>query len=247
MELNTNDIRLKFLMGLPVHIEGIGNFHAPNLTEIIDLTEEKYHKSLSALFFDKQNLSNSSDLEKFSDFQVLLMLVFQDPSFGEFFFYGLNLHLDSKSYLHPEGFLYFGELSEESVLTEEKFNYIKKLVRIANNLPETKDADQEKYDFATDEARSFWEKIRRKRELAAKTAKKEEKINLHSVISAVGWKSENFAFISKLNIYQIYDGFYRIRVIDNYNNHMTGIYTGNIDSSKIKLPDIDWANIIKVN
>jgi hypothetical protein len=27
---------------------------------------------------------------------------------------------------------------------------------------------------------------------------------------------------------------------------MTGIYTGNIDGSKIKLADINWANIIEI-
>jgi hypothetical protein len=244
--LNDNSIHLKFLMDLSVNIEGIGNLHSPYLTEIADITEECYNQSISTFLFDKKNLENQSQFAEYSNFQVLLLAIYQDSSFREFFFNGLKLHLDSVPSLHPEGFVYFGELSEESVLTEEKFNYLKKLVSIANNISE-KTEEEKSYDFATDEAKSFWEKLKRKRELAAKNTKKEEKINLHSIISAVGWKAESFTFINKLNIYQLYNGFSRLRVIDNYKYNMTGIYTGSIDSSKIKMPDIDWANIIKTN
>ncbi len=238
--LNDNDIHLKFLMGLPVYVDGIGNFHSPYLTEIVDLTEENYNLSISSILFDKKNLEDQSDLDDFSNFQVLLSAIYQDTSFREFFFYGLNLHLDASPTQHPEGLIYFGELSEDSVLTEEKFEYLKRLVRIANNLQVKVEEDE--FKAGNEQARKLIEKIKKNR---AKSKPSQQPINLHSIISAVGWKAESFNFISKLNIYQLYDGFYRLGVIDNYNNTMTGIYTGNIDGSKIKLPEINWANIIK--
>jgi hypothetical protein len=237
--LNDNDIHLKFLMGLPVPIEGIGNFHAPYLTEIVDLTEEFYNMSLSAFYFDKSQLGLNQDFDDYSNFEVLLSVVLGDVSFRELFFYGLSLHLDISPSIHPEGIIYFGELSEESMMTEEKFDYIKKLIKIANNLSDPK----EEYTAGNERARKFMEQLKKQR---AETEKlKKPKINLHSIISAVGWKSKSFKFISELNIYQLYDGYYRLGYIDNYDNTMTGIYTGNIDGSKIKLPDINWANIIK--
>jgi hypothetical protein len=83
--------------------------------------------------------------------------------------------------------------------------------------------------------------------MIAKAKKKDEKINLHSIISAVAWRTVGFNEVLKLTIYQLYDGFYRLGLIDNYHYTFTGIYTGNIDGSKIKLPDINWANTIKIN
>jgi hypothetical protein len=239
--LNDNAIHLKFLLGLPVYIEGIGNFYAPSLTEIVDLTEENYNMAVSSLLFDKSQLENNEELNEYSNFQVLLSILQADESFQGFFFYGLNLHLDNPPILHPEGIIYFGELSKESILTEDKFDYIKRLVRIANNIPEKK--AEEEYKAGNERAKKFIEKMKKQREEISKV--KKQKINLHSMISAVGWKAESFDFISKLNIYQLYDGFYRLEVIDNYNYTMTGIYTGNIDGSKIKLADVNWANIIK--
>jgi hypothetical protein len=240
--LKDSDIRLKFLLGLPVQIEGIGNFYAPLVPNIVDLTEGIYNMSLSSLLFDKKHLTEQDGLEEYSNFQILLSVINQDDSFREFFFYGLNLHIDTIPNYHEMGIVYFGEFSEDSILTEEKFEYIKRLVRIANNVPEK--TEEEEYKAGNERARKFLEKIKKQKEEINKL--KKQKINLHSIISAVGWKAQSFDFISKLNIYQLYDGFYRLGYIDNYNYTMTGIYTGNIDGSKIKLPDINWANIIEI-
>jgi hypothetical protein len=239
--LSDNAIHSKFLLNLPVHVEGIGNFHAPMLTDIVDLTEEYFNMALSTIFFDKSKLEDES-LEQYSNFQLLFAAINQDDFYRELFFYGLNMHLDSPPLLHPTGFIYFDELTDESVLTEEKFDYIKRLVRIANNIPEK--TQEEEYKAGNERARKFLEKLKKQREEIQKV--KKQKINLHSMISAVGWKAQSFDFISKLNIYQLYDGYYRLGVIDNYNHTMTGIYSGNIDGSKIKLDDINWSNIIKI-
>lgn len=236
--LNDDDVQLKYLLGLPVHIEGIGNLKAPILTDIVALTEGIYNMSISSVMFDKNNLEQDG-IEEYTNFQILLSIINQDASFKEVFFNALILHFDTIPILHPEGVIYFGELSEDSILTEEKFEYIKKLIKIANHIPEK--TEEEQYDFADERARKLFEKIKKNRQ----NAKVPQKINLHSIISAVGWKSQSFEFISKLNIYQLYEGYNRLRFIDNYNQTMTGIYTGNIDGSKIKLADIDWANIIK--
>jgi hypothetical protein len=239
--INDNDIRLKFLLGLPVHIDGIGAFHSPSLSEVVDLTEGLYNMSLSAIMFDKKQLTEQDGLEEYSNFQILLSIIDQDSLFREYFFYGLNLHLSATPHILENGLIYFDELSEDSILTEEKFEYIKKLVKIANNVQEQK-SQEEKYDFADERAKKLYEKIKKNRE----NVKIPQKVNLHSIISAVGWKAQSFDFLNNLNIYQLYDGYYRLGYIDAYENTMTGIYTGNIDGSKIKLADINWANIIEL-
>jgi hypothetical protein len=238
--INDNDIRLKFLLGLPVHIDGIGNFYSPSLSKVVDSTEGLYNTTLSSFLFDKKNLEDQNSLNEFSNFQILMSVINQDDSFRELFFYGLSLHLDTTPYLFENGYVYFDEYSEDSILTEEKFEYIKRLVKIANNIPEKKEEDE--YKAGNEKARKLLEKIKKQRQETPIV--KKQKINLHSIISSVGWKAQSFDFVSKLNVYQLYDGFYRLGNIDNYENIMTGIYTGNIDGSKIKLADINWANVI---
>ncbi|MEH7116038.1 hypothetical protein V7128_01265 [Neobacillus vireti] len=238
--LSDDAIHSKFLLNLPVHIEGIGNFYAPMLTDIVDLTEEYYNMALSTVFFDKSKVEE--DLGEHSNFEVLLYIVNQDDYFRELFFYGITLHIDNSPLIHPTGAIFFGEFSQDSILTEEKLEYIKKLVRIANNIPEPK--PEEEYKAGNEMARKLIEEIKKKRERKNKVAK-QSPINLHSMMSAVGWKAQSFEFISKLTIYQLYDGFHRLRVIDNYDHNIRGIYSGTVDASKIKLSEIDWANIIK--
>jgi hypothetical protein len=239
--ISDNDIRLKFLMGLPVHIDGIGNFYSPPLSEVVGLTESLYSTAVSSILFDKKNLTEQDGLDEHSNFQVLMAIINHDHAFRNFFFLGLSLHLDVSPKLLDSGFVYFNELSDDSILTEDKFEYIKKLVKIANHIPEK--TQEEEYKAGNDRARKFMEQLKKQREEIAKV--KKQKINLHSIISAVGWKSQSFDLISKLNVYQLYDGYYRLEYIGNYENTMTGIFTGNIDGSKVKLPDINWANIIE--
>ena len=115
--IKDDDIHLKFLLGLPVYIEGIGNFHAPYLTDVVDMTEEIYNMAISTMFLDKSQLNQDGvNLDKFSNFEVLSSILLSDVSYRTLFFYGLNLHLDEEVSIHPEGTIYFGELNEDSIL-----------------------------------------------------------------------------------------------------------------------------------
>lgn len=244
MKISDSDIHLKLQLDLPICVEGIGNFKAANILDIGRLGEEKYNHLLSALMFSKKSLETDEDLSEVTDIQLLYTYVHHDPNFANLLFEAIELHFDSKPLLHDEGFIYFGELSEETVLEETKFQMIKKLITISNNLKEPE--EKEEYEAGNERARKFMEKLKKKKELLAK-AKKKDAITLQSMISAVGWKSDSFFDVHKLNIYQLYDAFNRLGMIDNYHYTLTGIYSGNVDGSKIKLPEINWANNIKLN
>lgn len=242
--MTESEIKLKLLANIPVHVEGIGDFQLPTIRRVIELGENAYYESLSRVLFSKDQLSSpTEDVAEYSDMDVLKALMFHDISFRSEVFHAFNLFFDKEPHMSENGLIYFGELNEESILTDEKWDLIKKIARIGNFIGEKK---EEEYDFATEEAKSFWEKLKKKRELASKL-KKEEQVNLHSIISAVGWKTNSFFDVLGLTVYQLYDAYYRLSTIDNYNFTLTGIYTGNVDSSKIKLPDINWANVIKIN
>ena len=240
MILKESDIHLKFLLGLPVTVDGLGEFKSPLLRDIVDMTEDNYTIALSSLMFTKDRLENiSEEIEELSDFQVLNFIVYHDLNYREAFFEALKLHFNKQPDIHEQGYIYFDELSENTILTEEKFEYIKNLVKIANNL---QDSEEEEFVAGNERARKFIEEQKRKKAMLAKY--KKPKMNLHSIISAVGWKTKNFDFINELNIYQLYDGYARFQVLDNYHYTMSGIYGGTVDGSKIKLEDINWANIL---
>lgn len=242
--LNDNELHLKFLLRQSVYVEGLGYFHSPTLEEIVNMTESKYNESISALLFDKSNLEiNNEEIDNYTDFQVISSLVYNDDHFRSIYFAGLQLHFSEKPTLNKEyGFTYFGDLSEDTIITEEKYEYIKRLVRIANHIAEQK---KDEMIAGNERARKFIEEQKKRKALLAKL--KKPKFNLHSIISAVGWKAQKFDFINNLNIYQLYDAYSRLHVLDNYHYIMSGIYAGTVDDSKIKSEDIDWANIYNTN
>lgn len=245
--LSDDDIHLKFLLGLPVHIYGIGDFNAPLLIDVVNATESIYNQAISTILLTKDKLKNTDDLENYSELDIVSTFALHDGSFRELFFYGLKLHLNESPTIHEKGFMYFGELSDSSILTYEKFMFIRRLIRIANNIQEAQKKEDE-FIPGNEQARKFMEELKRNEELLAQAKRKDSKpINLHSLISSVGWKAKNFNFINQLNIYQLYNGYFRLSTIDNYHYTMTGLYSGTIDSKSVKLPEINWANIIKTN
>lgn len=238
-ELKKEDIQLKFLLNMPVEIEGIGNLYCPTLKNIVNITEEKYNQSLSAIMFNRSVLQvDKKEIEHLTDFQILSALIYQDEYFRESFFTAMELHFHKRPIINEiNGFLYFKEDDEKSILTEDKMSYVKVLIMEANKLKE----EEEDFNAGNDAAKEF---MRKKKEKEARLAKfKKHKTNLHSIISGVGWK-QGFGFLSELNIYQLYDGYARLQIIDSFLHTMNGMYAGTIDGSKIKVEDINWANII---
>ncbi|MNF66697.1 hypothetical protein D3C84_484940 [compost metagenome] len=239
-ELTDDDIKLKLLANEPIEIYGIGNLQLPSTRQVISMNESLHNTYLSYLLFSKENLSETSEeMDKLSDFEILVSFLYHDASFREVFFNALELIFGEKPN-YEEGIIFFGLPSEESLFTEEKWDFVKKVLKIGNFIEDKK---EEEIIPGNERARKFMEKLKRQKEQAPKVKSKQ---NLHSMISAISWKTVGINNVLDLTIYQLYDAFMRLENIDNYHYTLTGIYTGNIDSKGIKLSDINWANIIKV-
>jgi hypothetical protein len=244
--MNEADIHLKLLANVPVNVEGIGFFQLPTIKDMIDMGESKYNQLLSMVTFSKEYL-NANDLDGFSDLEVFATSIFYDQNFHELVNKSFKLFFNKEIQVKKLGdipVLYFDELREDTVLTEEKWELTKKIAKIGNFIQEAK---EEEYVAGNERARKFLEEQKKRKELLAKVKKNKEQVNLHSILSAVAWRTTGVNELLNLTIYQLYNGYFRLGLIDNYNHITTGIYTGNVDSSKIKLPDINWANIIKIN
>lgn len=81
-----------------------------------------------------------------------------------------------------------------------------------------------------------------------KTRKKNKKpkVDLSSIVSSLIAKGQRKEEVFNMSIYLIYELFYRYYRIENYDNTMTALYTGNIDTKKhpVNFDKIDWSNII---
>lgn len=242
--MNKSDLELKLLAGMPIYIDGLGELKCLKLKEIIEMNESKYNQYLSSLLFDKSQIEELEN-EKITNFELFTSLNYTDLSFREIVSESLTLFFGEEAYyVEDYGIFYFGELSEERILVEDKYEEMRHILRVSNNISQEEEED---YKAGNERAKKFMEKLKKKKKEAAKYKKQE--INLHSLISGLAWKSNNLSIkeIFDLTVYQLYDGYFRVENIDNYNNVIRGIYAGTINGKEINLSKINWAKIIDLN
>lgn len=245
--MNMDDIELKLLMGMPIHIDGVGDIYSPLLNDIIELGFSKYNEFLTCLLVDNSIIKRKTDNEKdetVDTFSVILSLMIHDQSFYEKFKNALELTFREKvSFGHTdeEAFFYVGDLSKQRFITDKNIELIQAIVRIANQV-KTQNVEEE-YNPADEQTRKIIEEMLARRK---KKPKPKSTMNMHSIISGLASKSNsiNHFNIGGLSVYQLYDSFHRLEVIENYHYTMVGIYTGNVDSKKINYNKMHWSKII---
>lgn len=235
---NDTDIHLKLLAGMSVEIDGIGEFTPLTMREIISMGESVYNQRLSVLLFDKSKL-DKSEMDELTNFESLTVFLYYDQSFRDLFFYALKMFLGVEPDINKDGQILLSKNENVTILDEVGFDEIQRIAKLSNLIKSEK---EDEYEAGNERARKFMEKLKKRKEKFAKV--KDQKINLHSLISGLAWRS-SYNDVLNLTIYQLYDGFQRIEKINDYEYTLLGIYTGNIDGKKVKLPDINWANVIK--
>lgn len=140
-------------------------------------------------------------------------------------------------YNNGDGFIY-----DENAFkfTEHYYNMLKELICKINWI----NKDHDLLHCKTRKAATWkMQDMQRKR----KNKRKESLVDLSSIISSLITKGQNYKDIWDFPIYLIYEIYYRLMKIDNYNNLTNAYYTGNIDKkkSKIDFNKLNWSNIIK--
>lgn len=79
-----------------------------------------------------------------------------------------------------------------------------------------------------------------------KKKKEDNHVDLSSIVSSLVVKGQRYDDVLNYSIYLIYELYYRLRKIDEWNNTMMALSYGNIDTKKnpIKWETIDWSSII---
>jgi hypothetical protein len=241
------NIELKLLFGKPINID-IGKVYSPKIEEIVEIGEEIYNQYLSLLLYDVDLINISTEqlkdmnIDKFTTYHFLLLQSYNDEKFKQMaidalqYFFKEHIGFDTKYVL-----FYLGEGENIRAIDLNTYSLFKKILIKQNYLKEME--EEENLIFGNELAREWYLDIKRKEKMQPKP---KNNIDLHSIISAVKWKGKrSFEEIAKMTIYQLYDGYYRLSLIDSCDYLNQGIHHGTINQKEIKQSDLSWAKIIK--
>lgn len=241
------DISLKLLVGKPIDI-GICKINPLKIDEIVEIGERQYNEYLNILLFDVDLLDIPKEqliemnIDRFTTYHFLLLQSYNDENFKNFVINALELFLKEKVFFCEENLLFY--LLDDNGLKYIDLNIyelIRKILIKQNYLKELE--EEEELIFGNEMARRWYLDLKRKEKTQPK---QKTDVDLQSIISSVMWKShKSIDEILKMTIYQLYDGYFRLSIIDNCNNLAQGIYHGMIDRKQIKESELNWAKIIK--
>lgn len=234
-------LEMKLLKGSEINIEGL-KIKPHTLHEIVDeYGLDRYYKVIGFTVLQKKDVNeyirlDSEVYDKTTVFQMLLANEMLAQYLIDFF----------KFILRFEDIYYIGDFFSIMVNYKEKYVVINKdnIDRILDkifmayciSLPR-----EEKEDFkpANEAARRLMEQIKKNR---AKAPKKKANFDLSSIISGMSWKCSNISILNiwDLTLYQLYDGFYRLDVIDNYDKTLSSVYHGMMDATKVDFKNKNW-------
>jgi len=237
------DIEYCMLRGLDLKIDSNLQIKNPKLSEIYDIGYEKYSMYTSFITSSPYDLmvelkDIGIDYESLTHYQMFWNFYANQDIYKESFKYFTGQYYEI--FKDESGNIVL--VNENSIIDEFKFNEIIYFIKRINYLrlkPE--------YNPGNKTTLLYLMQQKRKR---AKRRKKKEKINLESIISSVVWFSNNGTNLNniwELTISQLYDGYFRLNKIDNYDKIMNALYAGTIEKSKIDLEEINWSSIINTD
>jgi len=227
-----DDLNLKCLAGLSIMINEYISIRPKILKEIIQTGYDNYNKLVGIILVNENEINTTV-------YQYLKTICLENEANCDFVLASLQYLFEINMAVSEMGFAYIDEKEEFIVISEDIFNEAVKIIKIQNCVQVK---TEEEYNPANERARLLIEKIKKNRENAPKV---KDNTSLQSIISGVAWKSYVGISVWDLTIYQLYDAYNRLQLIDNYNNVQNGIYTGNIDQSKINFKDLSWSKTIK--
>lgn len=241
-DLDIEEVKFKFLANLPVWLEAAGYIYPTSLREMANIGVNSYNALLSCLLIDKSAFKSDSNKEEdFVNSDIFFFNCYKNEEFKTSSIKILQLlfRKECEFFTSPTDIgIKIG--NDEGILGHGNFDKLQTILRIGNHIKEP----EPEFKPANSRAKAMIEMIENNRKHQPKI---EPKMNLHSIISGLAWKSNGFNLqtIFDLNIYQIYNGLATTENIDNYNFTLSGMYAGTIDSKKIKMADLHWANKIK--
>lgn len=237
--------KMSLLSGDDIWVSEYVKIKHPTLAEIKELGYDNYN---TFIFLFAQNPEdrliqldemgiNALDYSNWDIFNMLFPAMPVECIYGLYWFTGLEFDYKIDEEENEPYLFSVDEDGNTITVGEHTFGLINDVLR--------------KMNFLKDENLKFGNEFSRKAYIKAQKAKirNAKPEGLDNIISAVAWKSPNLSIkeIFDISIYQLYDGYFRLMKIDNYENTMRGLYSGSIDTSKTKIDfdKINWASSLK--
>ena len=193
---------------------------------------------------DLENRNELRDLDV-SPYDIIMLNSIVNEEFRIKITEALTLFTKEDVYYYHDNeyaFYYIGNFEDNRIITKNVFETIRSVLRQQNCVPEDRDGFKPANKIAEDFIRQM-EEIKSK--YKKYTKQHNNKITLYDLVSAVVWKgNRSYDEVFSYSIFQLYEALDRINIVDNYTFVMNGIYSGNIDTSKME-KELKELNCIK--
>lgn len=205
---------LKLLSGEPIFIETVGYINQPTLKKIKDIGLSRYYKFILLI----TNLP-----ESIKDYNELFEIICKYHDIR-------NEFINACSFFIVEKPNYYSDYESFAIGLDgyyiSKDNYLD-FVNVIKKINGLKITENENETYADDKAKQIAERMKQGREKREKISK-DEGITLDNIISSVASKhpSYNLFNIWDLTVYQLYDQYKRLNMIDQYHVHTSAMVQG---------------------
>jgi hypothetical protein len=232
------NMKMKLLAGLPIGVSNIGGISPKTLREISveGYTEFMRHLGILTLDAEKSDIFKSIkdiDLSKYTILEIAFGFggeLFEMLHKAVEFFCGIEVISD----FNAIGF----NVGNTGLLTKDNYKEFVSVIKLQCCL-NGEDELEEEFKPANDKAREIIEKLKKTREMLKEAkASDESRMDISDIISAVSAKSNaiNKFNVWDLTLYQLYDEYNRLRMIDEYYTSIKALMAG---AEKVEL--VHWS------
>jgi RNA binding exosome subunit len=222
-ELNLN---LKLLKGNPIKIDNVGTLYPVKMSDIVDITIEKYNLYLNILCVESEDIKkNYNILEDISTFQFICLYCIQSDEYKNIVIDALKFFFkDDVSFEFEEEVckFYLGDIQESRSIGLENFEEIKYIIKKLNCLV-SENEEKEKYNPVNERAREILEKFKKDKETRERINKKEsaengDSLNLFDLVSILAGYGNgiNVFNVWDLTFFQFNNQFNRMKILKDY-------------------------------
>jgi hypothetical protein len=221
------DVHLQLLSGQAMYVEGIGNVKPKTLREIVEVGYSKFLEYLNIFTLEVRDFIKDEYLDQVDIPLFHVILAFDDDTFQTHFKEAIEFFIEKKVIISRENFTAICYEDENFYLDSNNFSILKNVIKWQNGILQT--TDKKDLKFKNDRAKKIFERLNKTKEQVDKLKKKEEgDLDLADIVSAIGSKSFS---LNKLNVfdltlYQLYDEFKRLDLIDNYHTSLKAVMAG---------------------
>lgn len=229
-----------FFIGIPIEISNTCKVYTPTLREIAEIGTKNFYSYLNILtlekedideFFKEQNIENDGT----TPFKFTLMNASHDSEYLNNLEKAFELFLHEKDIyiLEENEAIILGDLKDNRIIDENKFNTICSIIRKANTV-EKPSSEQRMDNPSNSKAEEIIKKIKEGRQLKEKNS--DLNLSFLDLVASLAAKGNGLNALNVWNLtyYAFNDQFKRMQAIEEYEQAMGAIQAG-ADPKKIKV------------